>query len=97
MSYDAGPSYDTKEAYDAYRSLYKGQLLMGVEVPPESWGGHVITVAELQETAAHIKANGGDGMMLWSLQKSGSPSGQTLSTAACNALGMGGCASPIFP
>lgn len=32
MSYDASNAYDTKEAYDAYRSLYKGQLLMGVEV-----------------------------------------------------------------
>ena len=34
---DAGPLYNPKEAYDAYRSLFKGQILMGVEVPPEAW------------------------------------------------------------
>ncbi|PSC67018.1 chitinase [Micractinium conductrix] len=36
MSYDAGPTYKPKEALDAYRSLFKGRILMGVEVPPES-------------------------------------------------------------
>jgi len=94
---DAGTSFSPKEAYDAHRSLFKGQILMGVEVPPEAWGGHEITVQEAQDTTAYVKANGGDGMMIWSLQKGGTPSAQTLSTTICNTLGMGGCAAPLFP
>lgn len=97
MSYDAGPTYDPKEALDAYRALYSGRILMGVQVPPEAWGGHVITVQECQQTAAYVKANGGDGMMLWSLQKAGTPSAQTLSTTICNSLGLGSCSTPLFP
>lgn len=68
MSYDAGPTYSPKQALDAYRSLYSGRILLGVQVPPEAWGGHVITLAEAQDTTAYVKAAGGDGMMLWSLQ-----------------------------
>ena len=73
---------------------------MGVEVPPEAWGGHVITLEEAHATTSYIKAHGGDGMMIWSLQKQGTPSAQALSTTVCNALGMGGaagCSAPIFP
>ena len=40
---------------------------------------------------------GGDGIMLWSLQKSGTPSAQALSTAVCNSLGLAGCADPLWP
>lgn len=97
MSYDAGPLYNPNEAYDAHRSLFKGQILMGVEVPPEAWGGHVITLEEARNTTAYIRSAGGDGMMIWSLQKSGIPSAQALSAEICNTLGMGGCATPLFP
>ncbi|KAL4447578.1 hypothetical protein ABPG75_004797 [Micractinium tetrahymenae] len=97
MSYDASNAFNAKEAYDAYRSLFKGQILMGVEVPPEAWGGHVITVPEAQDLTAYVMAHGGDGMMIWSLQKSGTPSAQTLSTTICNTLGMGSCSDPLFP
>lgn len=54
---------------------------MGVEVPPEAWGGHVITVAEAQNITSYIKSHGGDGMMIWSLQV-GCEAGQPLKTAA---------------
>lgn len=135
MSYDASNAYNPKEALDAYRSLFKGQILMGVEVPPEAWvsalalhaaqkrglavaprrrpapaanrrqpppplplqGGHVITIPEAQDLSAYVRSAGGDGMMIWSLQKPGTPSAQDLSTAICNTLGMGGCAAPLWP
>lgn len=35
--------------------------------------------------------------MIWSLQKSGTPSAQALSTEICGTLGMGGCTAPLFP
>lgn len=62
------PTHPCKQALDAHRSLFAGQILMGVEVPPEAWGGHVITVAECQDLAAYVRSAGGDGMMIWSLQ-----------------------------
>ena len=73
---------------------------MGVEVPPEAWGGHVITLEEARDIAAYVKAKGGAGLMIWSLQKPGTPSAQALSTTICSTLGMGGaagCSAPIFP
>lgn len=97
MSYDASPALNVAECYDAYRSLFKGQILMGVEVPPEAWGGHEITLEEARSITAYIKAHGGDGMMIWSLQKPGTPSAQALSTVICTELGMGNCTAPIFP
>lgn len=71
--------------------------MAALQVPPEAWGGHVITVAEAQETAAYLRQNGGDGMFIWSLQKSGTPSAQTLSTTICNSLSLGGCSTPLWP
>lgn len=54
-----------QEAYDAYRSLFSGQIAMGVEVANEAWGGNVISLDEVRKTANYIKARGGNGMMLW--------------------------------
>ena len=95
MSYDASDAYSTTEAYDAFRSLFAGTILMGVEVPPEAWGGQGITVAEAQSTASYLTAHGGKGMFIWSLQKSGTPSAQTLSTTICTSLGLANCNAPL--
>lgn len=45
MSYDAGVAhYDPIVAYNQYRSLLSCPLSIGFEVPPESWGGGVLTI-----------------------------------------------------
>lgn len=49
---DAGPTFRPTQAFNAYRSLYSGRILLGVEVPPEAWGGHVTSEAEVGATAA---------------------------------------------
>ena len=64
-------------------------------MPPEAWGGNVVTLAQVQDLAAYTKTQGGAGMMLWSLHKKGTPSAQSMLTQACNTLGMAGCTSPI--
>jgi chitinase len=69
MSYDASPAYDPLIAYDAYRSIYSGPLIIGVEVPPEAWGGNVVTVTQARKYYAKA-----DGLFVWSYQKTGSPS-----------------------
>lgn len=52
-------------AYDAHRSLFSGSILMGLEVAPEAWGGHVVSIPEVQALAEYVKPRGGNGMMLW--------------------------------
>ncbi|WP_141733286.1 glycosyl hydrolase family 18 protein [Oligoflexus tunisiensis] len=104
MSYDAGgpqaphgnpTGYDPKLAFDAYRKLYKGPLMLGVQVPPESWGGHVSTPEEAQDRARYVLSHGGQGMMIWSLQKSGNPSSSAFVQAMCRTLQLSGCDQPL--
>ena len=61
--------YNPTEAYDAYRSIFKGKINLGIEPPPEAWGGNMITADEVQKMADHVTA-GADGLFFWSLQKS---------------------------
>lgn len=75
MSYDASPIYNPIEAFNAYRKYYSGPLLLGAEVPPEAWGGHVITLQEVESYAKCVMNDSkNNGIFVWSLQKSGTPS-----------------------
>jgi len=100
MSYDAGgpaapagnaTGYDPKLAFDAYRAIYQGPLMLGVEVPPEAWGGHVSTPQEAQDRAQYVIDHGGNGMMIWSIQKSGHPSASAFVQAMCTTLQLPRC------
>jgi chitinase len=44
MSFDAGPMFNPVEALTAYQNYFCGPVHIGVEVPPEAWGGHVYTL-----------------------------------------------------
>jgi len=76
MAYDAGTSFDPINAFKAYRKYYEGPLMIGVEVPPEAWGGHIVTLEEVKKLVNHIldddKSN--NGIFVWSYQKIGKPS-----------------------
>lgn len=75
MSYDASSIYNPIEAFKAYRKYYSGPLLLGAEVPPEAWGGHVITLQEVESYAKCVmNDNQNNGIFVWSLQKLGIPS-----------------------
>jgi chitinase len=96
MSFDAGPTYNPVEALEAYQHYFCGQVLMGVEVPPEAWGGHVYTIPEVRALADAVIAHKGGGMMMWELHKPGggtdnNPSAQMMATAVCEKLGLGNC------
>lgn len=69
MAYDAGDTYDAKVAFDAYKAVYSGQIVVGVELPPDAVGGHSATIEEVRALAEHVKANGGGGLFIWSIQK----------------------------
>ena len=103
MSYDASSAYDPTIALQAYQSYYSGKIAMGVEVPPEAWGGHVLSISELESHTDFVNNNGGAGMMLWSLHKpndspsDSNPSAQMIADTVCPKLGLSDCGSPLFP
>ena len=93
MSYDASNAYNPKEALDAYGHYFSGAVALGVEVANEAWGGHVTSLAEVSSLADYVVAQGGAGLMLWSLQKpaDAGPSGLAISQLICNKLGLQRC------
>jgi chitinase len=96
MAYDAGNKaingFDPLESFNSQRAAFpSAAVALGVEVPPEAWGGNVVTLAQVKEYAQYVKANGGRGMMIWSLQKKGTPTAAAISNTVCTTLGMGNC------
>jgi len=54
MTYDASDVFDPTMAYNAYRSYYAGPLMIGGEVPPEAWGGHVLNLDKVKNILRHL-------------------------------------------
>lgn len=85
MSYDAGvytptgtacqagtaACYDPSAALLAYKSIFSGPVYQGIEVPPEAWGGNVLTPAKAVALATTAAKAGGAGTMLWALEVQG--------------------------
>jgi hypothetical protein len=87
MSYDASPVYSATQAFDAYRTLFSGPLLIGCEVPPEAWGGHVITLNEVSTYSSYaLKDPQCNGLFVWSYQKTGTPSCNQIISQASSIL-----------
>ncbi len=109
MSYDASDAYNPEQALAAYQNYFPGGIIaMGVEVPPESWGGHVYNLQQVAKlTAASMKDAGSNnnpaGMMIWSLDLAPSnpspsnPNAQMMSSLICGEMGLGNCQDPLFP
>jgi len=102
MSYDASNALDPVQAFNAYRSLFSGAITIGIEVPPEAWGGHVYTIDQVNSLADYVNNNGGAGLMLWSLQQKpngavtdDNPNAQLIAQAACNKFGLPNCNQPL--
>jgi len=102
MSYDAGPTYDPNVALAAYQNYFRGIITMGVEVPPEAWGGHVYTIAQVQALAQQVKSKNAGGMMLWSIQKQpngspsqNNPSATMMAQTVCNQLALRDCTQSL--
>lgn len=92
MSYDAGSitqpagsptGYNPKQAYEAYRAIYKGPIVIGIEGGTQAWGSHVTSVSEAEDLARFSGS-----AFFWSWQKAGT---LPLIQAACRALGKTGC------
>jgi chitinase len=87
MSYDASPVYSPTQAFDAYRKYFSGPLLIGCEVPPEAWGGNVITLSQVTTYAKYtLQDTQCNGIFVWSYQKSGTPSSSDIISTAAQIL-----------
>jgi hypothetical protein len=64
-------------------------------VPPEAWGGNVVTLPQVDDFTAYVKANGGAGMMIWSLEKQGTPNPTSIVNRMCLGLGLSNCDTPL--
>jgi chitinase len=93
MSYDASSAYSPEQALQAYQNYYHGKIAMGIEVPPEAWGGHIESIGEIDQLAGAVNSSGAAGLMLWSLQKPGT--NQQFATEICNQLGLGNCQTAL--
>jgi chitinase len=103
MSYDAGPTYNPQEALIAYQNYFKGKIVMGVEVPPEAWGGNVYTLAKVRSLAQAVVNKNAGGLMLWSLQKQpngtpsdNNPNAEMIAKMSCQMFSLGNCQQPLF-
>ncbi|MEH1874159.1 MAG: glycoside hydrolase family 18 protein [Nostoc sp.] len=103
MSYDAGITYNPQEALAAYQNYFKGKVVMGVQVPPEAWGGNVYTLTKVRDLAQVVIKKNAAGLMLWSLQKQpegtpsdDNPTAEMIAKTACQVLLRCNCQQPLF-
>lgn len=101
MAYEAGPSFDPWQAYQAYRRVWKGPLALGVQVPPSQHRDPPITAASAEGLARRVAADGG-GMMLYPMLARppgavgpDNPDGRLLAQALCRGLARQGCADAL--
>lgn len=104
MAYDAGniasTGFNPTESYLAHRAYWKTQAIaLGVQVPPEAWGGNVVTLPQVTQYSNFARDNAGGaqyGIMLWSLHKTaGCPNSQLITQAVCTAYNLGSCSTPL--
>ena len=104
MAYNAGLTYDQTEAFLAYNGLLPGKVVLGVQVPPDVWGGHMTSLDEMDKFTSFVSNNGGRGMMIWNLRKiptngtvsANNPTAQMISDVVCNNFGLAECGVPLF-
>jgi hypothetical protein len=74
MAYDAGPNYSPQIAFNAYRSLYNGPLLLGFLVGQPGWGGYFLTAEDVKRDSTFISKQANSGIFIWCEAKIGTPS-----------------------
>ena len=73
MAYGAGPRYDPMTAFDAYRAIWPGRLLIGERIGDEGGGGPPASAGALREHAVRAVRDPSAGIMLYTLLPSIGP------------------------
>lgn len=105
QGYNAGVTFDPLQATQAYVSNFGDitKICMGAHVPPEAYGDHVWTVAEINRVGSYINDNNIGGMMMWELFRTNSnpsdnfPDNQIMASAIAEVLGFPNFDDPLFP
>lgn len=78
MAYDAGKAYRVVEAFQQYRRIFKGSIMIGLEVGTQAWGGALLSNDDVVEALKIVNDDGvkGNGVFVWAYQKEcgGTPS-----------------------
>jgi hypothetical protein len=98
MAYDAGPSLDPDRAFAAYRALWPGQLLLGIEIPAEGSKEIPPSVARIKKLAANQAKDPKGGILLYAVTEDvkdgpslNKPDGEVATKAICEGLGRKDC------
>lgn len=103
QGYNAGAVFDPLQATQAYNFYFGNGVLMGAHVPPEAWGNHIWTVAEINRVGSYINNNAVGGMMMWQLYRTvpnpsdDYPNNQIMASAIARVLGFPNYNDPLFP
>lgn len=103
QGYNAGEVFNPLQATQAYNYYFGNGILMGAHVPPEAYGNHIWTVAEINRVGSYINDNNVGGMMMWQLYATTSdpsddyPNGQIMASAIARVLGFPNYNDPLFP
>lgn len=96
-AYDAGPTFDPLEAFQAYRAVWPGRLALGVEVRYAGGTGPFHSLARTEALARAVARDPMGGMMLYAWlmtpPRDGgySPDGAGLAGALCRGMARTGC------
>lgn len=92
MSYDAGSSYDPIQAFNAYRKIYSGQILLGMEVGKPGWdpdmnNPFILSENQVLKLADFLKTQQKAGWFVWEYFKQGQPNFQRVREICRSKLG----------
>lgn len=103
MAYEAGPTYNAWEAFQAYRSVWAGSLVLGFHVPPQRQPNEPVhTLAFIADLTARVRADENGGAMLYSLSAAppgpispANPDAKAAAATICRSLELQGCGQPL--
>lgn len=103
MAYEAGPTYNPWEAFQAYRAIWSGPLVLGFHVPPQRQPNEPVhNLDMIAELTARLRQDPAGGAMLYSLSavppgpiSPANPDARTAAAAICRGLELRDCGQPL--
>lgn len=98
MAYDAGPALDPERAFAAYRAVWPGSLLLGIEIPAEGSKELPSSVNRIKKFAANQAKDPKGGILLYAVTEDikdgptlNNPDGEVAAKTICEGLGRKDC------
>ncbi len=103
MAYEAGATYNPWDAFQAYRAVWPGPLVLGFHVPPQRQPNEPVhTLAFITDLTARVRQDPAGGVMLYSLSavppgpiSPVNPDAKAAAATICRALDLQGCGQPL--